>query len=66
MRKAAGLSEPVDTPATKEPGTPPGGAPKPPPDRRAQGANPRIALPRSSTIGAAQPMPDETSKRALP
>ena len=41
-------------------------APGLPPDRRAQGEAPRIALPRTGTVGAAQPMLDETSRRALP
>jgi penicillin-binding protein 1A len=63
MRKAAGLSEPAAAPAPTPPGTPPAHAP---PDRRAQGDSPRIALPRSGTLGATQPMPDETSQRALP
>jgi len=66
LRKAAGLAEPATSPAGDGPAGTPGPAPALPPDRRAQGEAPRIALPRTGTVGAGQPMLDETSRRALP
>jgi penicillin-binding protein 1A len=68
LRKAAGLSEPATPPpAGGEPGSTPGRAPPPPPGKRAQGAAPRLALPRAdASLGAAQPPLDETPRRALP
>jgi penicillin-binding protein 1A len=63
LRKAGGLSEPAPAPAAPAtPGAPPGQAP---PEKRAQGATPRIALP-PGTVGAVQPPLDETSRRAVP
>jgi penicillin-binding protein 1A len=66
LRKAAGLAEPATAPAGDGPAGTPGSAPAQPPDRRAQGGAPRIALPRDGTVGAVQPLLDETSRRALP
>jgi len=67
LRKAAGLTEPQDSGPPGTPGSAPASEdPALPPDRRAQGATPRIALPRTGTLGAAQPPSDETSRRALP
>jgi penicillin-binding protein 1A len=66
LRKAAGLAEPATTPAGDGPAGTPDPTPALPPDRRAQGEAPRIALPRTGTVGAVQPMLDETSRRALP
>lgn len=66
LRKAAGVSEPAESPDTGAPGTRPNRAPTGPPGRRAEGATPRIGLPRERTFGAAQPAFSETPRRALP
>lgn len=66
LRKAAGLAEPE---GGEGPPDTPGAAPARgdrPPGKRAQGPIPRIALPRTNRLGAAQPPLDEASRRALP